>query len=422
VGVTREKVIAESALRRSGTKAEIGGHPGDAPMPATFAGLPVAEPEAIGLSTPALERFAATLSREIAAGRAPGATMMVARRGKVGFARALGSLRPDGPSMTLDALFRIYSMTKPIVSVAAMTLVEEGRLFLTDPLSLYLADFAGVRVGVERAEPRREIAIHDLLRHTSGLCYGFTGDSAVQREVMAARLVDPRRDPEEALATLAALPLMHPPGTAWEYGLSTDVLGRVVEIVAGASLGDVLARRILAPLGMSDTAFFTPAEKAARRAEPHSFATLDAAGVDRMSHDAPPRFELGGAGLISTLADYARFCAMLAGGGALDGRRLLGPRTLAFMASDHLSPQMTIQDTPLMPPGHGFGLGFAVRTSPGLAPTAGAVGDFFWGGVAGTAFVISPSLDLFAVLMVQSAEYRERFRNLFRNLLAASVL
>jgi CubicO group peptidase (beta-lactamase class C family) len=391
-------------------------------MPATYAGLPVAEPEAIGLSTPALERFAATLSREIAAGHAPGATLLVARRGKVGFARAFGALRPDGPSMTLDALFRIYSMTKPIVSVAAMALVEEGRLFLTDPLSQYLPAFAEVRVGIDRAELQREITIHDLLRHTGGFCYGFTGETPVQRQVQAAALIDSRRDPEEAMAALAALPLMHQPGSAWEYGLATDVLGRVVEIVAGASLGDVLARRIFAPLGMIDTAFFTPAEKSARRAEPHGFATLDAAGVDRLSHEAPPRFEMAGTGLISTLADYARFCAMLAGGGALEGRRILGPRTLGHMASDHLSPQMAIQDTPLLPPGHGFGLGFAVRTAAGLAPTAGAVGDFFWGGVAGTAFVISPSLDLFAILMVQAAEYRERFRNLFRSLLAASVL
>ncbi len=173
---------------------------------------------------------------------------------------------------------------------------------------------------------------------------------------------------------------------------------------------------------MTDTAFFTPAEKVARRAEPHGFAMLDAAGIDRLSHETPPRFEMAGTGLISTLRDYARFCAMLAGGGVLEGRRILGPRTLGHMASDHLSPQMAIQDTPLLPPGHGFGLGFAVRTATGLAPTPGAAGDFFWGGVAGTAFVISPALEMFAILMVQAAEHRERFRNLFRNLLAASVL
>jgi CubicO group peptidase (beta-lactamase class C family) len=391
-------------------------------MSATFAGLTQAEPEAIGLSSLALERFAGVISREIALGHAPGAALMVARRGKVGFARSFGDIRPGGPSMPLDALFRIYSMTKPIVSVAAMTLVEEGRLFLTDPLSRYLPAFKATRVGIERAAMRREITIHDLMRHTSGLTYGFTGDSAVQREVHAAGLVDSARDPDEAMRALAALPLLHQPGTAWEYGLSTDVLGRVVEIVADAPLGEALRARVFEPLGMADTAFFTPPGRVARRAEPHGFAMLDAARVDRMSHEAPPRFEMAGTGLISTLADYARFSAMLAGGGALDGARILGPRTLAFMASNHLSPEMAIQDTPLMPPGHGFGLGFAVRVAPGLAPTSGAVGDFFWGGIAGTAFVISPALDMFAVLMVQAPEYREHFRNLFRNLLAASLL
>ena len=391
-------------------------------MSDSFAGLPIAEPEAIGLSRLGLERFAAVLEREIASGKAPGAALAVARRGKIGFARSFGARAPEGGAMPLDALFRIYSMTKPIVSVAAMTLVEEGRLFLTDPLSQYLPAFAETKVGVERAALARPITIHDLLRHTAGFAYGFTGATPVQREIHAARLIDSRRDPDEAMAALARLPLLHQPGAAWEYGLSTDVLGRVVEIVAEAPLGEVLARRILRPLGMADTAFHTPAEKVSRRAEPHGFAALDAAGVDPMSHQAPPRFEMAGTGLISTLADYTRFCAMLAGGGALAGERILGPRTLGHMASNHLAPDMAIQQTPLMPPGHGFGLGFAVRTAPGLAPTPGAVGDYFWGGVAGTAFVISPALDLFAVLMVQAAEHREHFRNLFRNLLAASIV
>ena len=383
-----------------------------------FAGLPIAEPEAIGLSAPGLERFAAVINREIAEGRAPGAALMVARRGKVGLARAFGALRPGGPPTPLDALYRVYSMTKPVVTVAAMTLVEEGRLFLTDPLSKYLPAFKAATVGTERVAMRREITIHDLMRHTSGLCYGFTGTSPVQREVHSAGLINSARDPDEAMAALAKLPLMHQPGTAWEYGLSTDVLGRVVEMVAGAPLGEVLRARILQPAGMADTAFYTPPEKLGRRAEPHGFAMLDGAGVDRMNHTAPPRFEMAGTGLISTLADYARFCAMLARGGA----PILGPRTLALMASNHISPDMAIQDTPLMPPGHGFGLGFAVRTSQGLAPTPGAVGDFFWGGVAGTAFVVSPALDKFAILMVQAAEYREHFRNIFRNCLGAAIL
>jgi CubicO group peptidase (beta-lactamase class C family) len=375
-------------------------------------GLNAAEPEAVGLSSPALEKFGLALEREIAAGHAPGAALAIGRRGKIAYARALGALRPDGPPTPLDALYRIYSMTKPIVSVAAMTFVEEGRLFLTDPVSKYIPAFAKT--------PEREITVHDLFRHTSGLCYGFTGGSDVQKQVAAANLVDTSLDPAEAMERLAALPLMHPPGAMWEYGLSTDVLGRIVEIVAAASLGDVLQKRILGPLGMSDTAFYTPPDKLARRAEALSFAMFDAARIDKMNHTAPPRFEMAGTGLVSTLGDYARFCAMLIGKGALDGVRILGPRTLAFMASDHLGT-LPRQDTPLLPPGHGFGLGFAVRTAPGLAPTPGAVGDFFWGGVAGTAFVISPELDMFAVLMVQAPDYREHFRNLFRNMLAAAI-
>jgi CubicO group peptidase (beta-lactamase class C family) len=387
-----------------------------------------AAPESVGLSPRALERFGVVLEREIAAGRAPGATLAIVRNGKLGIAKAFGALSPGGPPMPLDALFRIYSMTKPVVSVAAMTLVEEGRLFLTDPLANFIPAFAQTKVGIPDGEglrlvsPQRPILIHDLLRHTSGLCYGFTGASAVQRVIQSQRLVDASLDAHAAIEAIAAAPLMHEPGSAWEYGLSTDVLGRVLEVVADAPLGEILAERIFEPLGMRDTGFFTPPEKRERRAEPFSFDALDTAGIDRMSQEAPPNFEMGGTGLISTLPDYVRFCAMLAGGGALDGERILGPRTLSLMASNHLSPDMAIQDTPLLPAGHGFGLGFAVRTAPGLAPSAGAVGDYFWGGVAGTAFVVSPAQDMFAVMMVQAPEYREHFRNLFRNLLGAALL
>ena len=384
-------------------------------MSDSFAGLPLAEPESLGLDPAALDRFAAVLNREIAAGRAPGAALAIGRRGRIGFVQAFGAIRPGGPAMPLDALFRIYSMTKPMVSIAAMALVEEGRLFLTDPVSTHLPAFAATGSS-------RPMTVHDLLRHTSGLCYGFTGASDVQQQVHAGRFVDSRRDPDEALAALAALPLMHAPGTAWEYGLSTDVLGRIVETIEGRPLDEVLRARLFEPLGLTDTDFHTPPEKVSRRAEPNGFAMLDAAGIDRMSHAAPPRWRMGGTGAISTLADYVRFCAMLSAGGALEGRRILGDRTLRLMASNHLEPGMAIQDTPLLPPGHGFGLGFAVRVAPGLAPSPGAVGDFFWGGVAGTAFVISPAEEMFAVMMVQAAEHREHFRNLFRNLLGAALL
>jgi CubicO group peptidase (beta-lactamase class C family) len=224
----------------------------------------------------------------------------------------------------------------------------------------------------------------------------------------------------ENVDAVAALPLMHQPGEVWEYSLSTDVLGRVAEIVEGARLGELLHERLFGPLRMIDTAFFTPEPKLARRADPFSFDLMTAAGVDTRDLTAPPKFESGGGGLMSTLADYTRFVAMLSAGGALDGVRIVSLRTLDFMASDHLDASVR-KDHYLLWPGHGFGLGFAVRTDPGKAPTAGSVGEFFWGGMMGTAFWVSPRDSLFAVLMVQTPENREYFRVLFRNLVSAAI-
>ncbi len=330
--------------------------------------------------------------------------------------------------MSEDAIFRIYSMTKPIVTVAAMTLVEEGRLMITDPVSKYIPAFAEMKVGVENGEKldlvpaKRPITIQDLMRHTSGSATALPGTPPVQNLVKAADLWNLDKYGRRACrGARRACRLQHQPGEVWEYSLSTDVLGRIVEIVAGGTLGEVLRDRIFAPLGMNDTAFFTPESKLARRAEPISFELFDdCPGSPRTTMTAPPRFESGGGGLLSTIGDYARFAAMLSGGGALDGARILGPRTIAFMASDHLAANV-VKNHFLLWPGHGFGLGFCVRTEPGLAPTAGSVGEYFWGGVAGTAFWISPRDALFAILMVQAPEYREYFRVLFRNLVNAAI-
>ena len=393
----------------------------------TFAGLPTAEPDAIGLSRAGLKRLTAVMEREIAAGRAPGVAMLVARDGKVGFAKALGSLGPEGPAMSLDAIFRIYSMTKPIVSVAAMMLVEEGRMLITDPLAKYIPSFADVKVGVESGDDldlvplKRPITIQDLMRHTSGLTYGYTGTSKVQVLVAAAGVMSQEKTLAEQTEALAALPLMHQPGEAWEYSLSTDALGRVVEVVEGASLGDVLRTRIFEPLDMDDTAFFIPPTKLARQAKPMSPEIYANLGTDPEPKTEPPRFESGGGGLMSTIGDYARFLAMLSGGGALDGERILGPRTIKYMASDHLGPDVD-RSSEVLPPGHGFGLGFGVRLQPGLAPTLGNAGDYFWGGWAGTTFRISPQDSLFAIFMTQAPDYRERFGPIFSNLLNAAIL
>ena len=394
--------------------------------PPALADLPLAPPETIGLLPAALDRLTEVMSREIKSGKTPGVTMAIARHGQIGYAAALGDLKPGGREMPLDAIFRIYSMTKPIVTVAAMQLVEEGRLFLTDPIAQYIPAFAETKVGVETGDAfelvalQRPITVQDLMRHTSGLTYGFTGATQVQRLVARSRALSQEKTSSEHMETIAALPLMHQPGEVWEYSVSTDVLGRVVEVIEGAPLSETLTERIFRPLAMLDTAFYTPTEKLERRAEPHSLKMFKQIGIDPNNMTEPPKFEMGGGGLLGTLTDYARFLAMLEGGGVLQGRRILGPRTLAFMASDHLAAHVR-RDHPLLPPGNGFGLGFGVRVEPGLAPTAGTVGEYFWGGVAGTAFFVSPRDSLFAVLMLQAPEYREYFRVLFRTLAYAAV-
>jgi CubicO group peptidase (beta-lactamase class C family) len=397
------------------------------PPPKTQFGLPTAEPEEVGLSRPALTRLSEAMGREIAAGRACGVSTLVARHGRVAYSERFGSLRPGGPPMPDDAIFRIYSMTKPIACVAAMTLVEEGRLVLSDPVAKYLPAFAAMKVGVEHegalelVPAKRPIAIHDLMRHTSGLTYGFTGATAVQRLVTEADIINVSKPTAQQIDRLAALPLLRQPGEAWEYGLSTDVLGHVLEVVSGKSLGDVLAERVLRPLGMIDTAFYTPPAKRDRLVEAHSYDALKAGRIDLVEWSSPPPFEMAGSGLVSTIGDYARFLAMVAGGGALDGARVLGPRTLAYMASDHLGPEVD-RSSPFLTPGYGYGLGFAVRNEVGIAPTTGSIGEFSWGGVSGVAFWVSPRDALFAVLMTHAPDHYPYFRQVFRNMVNAAIL
>jgi CubicO group peptidase (beta-lactamase class C family) len=388
--------------------------------------LPYAPSETLGFIPERLQRLTAIMAGQVEEKKAPGVSMLIARHGKIAYRQSVGALTPGGPPMTKDAIFRIYSMTKPIVSVAAMMLVEEGRLLITNPVSKYIPAFANLKVGIvngdklDLAPLKRAITIQDLMRHTSGLTYGFTGASPVQKLVKAANVVNSNRTLAENVDAMATLPLMHQPGEVWEYSLSTDVLGRVIEIVEGARLSEALQKRLFGPLDMVDTAFFTPESKLARRADPFSFDFMTAAGVEAHRVTTPPKFQSGGGGLMSTLADYTRFAAMLSFGGAIGGVRILSPRTLAFMGSDHLNAGVR-KDHYLLWPGHGFGLGFAVRTDPGQAPTAGSVGEFFWGGMMGTAFWVSPRDSLFAVLMVQTPENREYFRVLFRNLVSAAM-
>lgn len=381
----------------------------------------------VGLDPTALGRLRDVLQADIASDRLPGAVALVARHGRTAWQGAWGRRDPAAcDAMRIDTIFRIYSMTKPIVSVAAMMLVEQGRLQLTDPVGRFLAEFASTPVGVAREgrlESRpadRPMTVHDLLRHTSGLTYEFTGDSPVQRLYAQARVGDRSRTNAEASRVLAELPLLCSPGAQWEYSRSTDVLGRLVEVVADQALGAFLAERITGPLGMVDTGFHVPAAHHARIAEPFPIDPDVGTPVRLIDVRTPAPFESGGGGMVSTAPDYARFLQMLLDGGTLDGVRLLGRKTVELMTADHLGSIPVA--SPLLVPGYGFGLGFAVRLHAGLAPTPGTVGQYGWGGIGGTAFWVDPRERLVALFLSQAPGRRDHYRDLFRNMVHAALI
>jgi CubicO group peptidase (beta-lactamase class C family) len=388
--------------------------------------LPTAKPEEVGLSQAALDRLSAALRDRIASGHIPGAVAVVARHGKVAYQQSFGRLDPasDQP-MGTDAIFRIYSMTKPIVSVAVMMLWEEGRLLLGDPISKYLPAFAATQVGVVSGDrytltaANSPITVQDLLRHTSGLTYEFRGETPIHKAYTQARVARLKQTNADQVDELAQLPLLHQPGTVWEYSRSTDVLGRLVEVISGQSLGEFLSARILLPLGMADSGFSVPDAKQSRIAEPFAKDPEGGTDVSLLDIRRPALFESGGGGMVANTMDYARFLAMLLGNGRLGSTRLLGRKTIELMTSDHLGTITGSSD--LLPPGHGFGLGFAVRTQPGVAPFPGSVGNYYWGGAAGTTFWVDPIERLYAVLMIQAPQQREHYRVLFRDMVYAAV-
>ena len=388
--------------------------------------LPTAKPEDVGLSTPGLARLSLALQDRIARGHIPGAVAVVARHGKVAFHQAFGIRDPATETpMQTDAIFRIYSMTKAIVSVATMMLWEQGRLLLSDPIGMYLPELAEPRVGVvqggemQLAPAERPITVQDLLRHTSGLTYEFLGATPVHKAYNDAKVARLRQTNADQVTALAKLPLLHQPGTHWAYSRSTDVLGRLVEVLSEKTLGTFLADHVLQPLGMTDAGFSVPPKDQGRIAEPFRRDPESGVEVTLLDVKRPAIFESGGGGMVSTAMDYARFAQMLLNGGHLDGTRLLGRKTVELMTSDHLGD---IEDSSnMLPPGHGFGLGFAVRLNAGLAPFPGSVGNYYWGGAAGTTFWVDPAERLIAVLMIQAPAQREHYRVLFRDLVYAAV-
>ena len=384
--------------------------------------LPHAHPADVGLCPERTQRLMDVLRSEVKSGRLPGAVALIARQGQIGLFEAVGQQDPGtGTPMQTDSIFRIYSMTKPVVSVAVMMLMERGQLLLSDPVSRWLPEYAHQQVATPSGpEPvKQATTVQDLLRHTAGLTYEFLGSSSVQQQYGQVNIASRERSNAEFSRTLAALPLQFQPGSVWAYSRATDVLGRLVEVVSGQTLGAFLQAEILGPLGMVDTGFAVPPEKHHRIAEPFAH---DPDGGVRMAVLEPrevPALESGGGGLMSTALDYARFVHCLRNKGELNGVRLLGAHTVDFMTSDHLGDLPS--DGTLLPPGHGFGLGFAVRTHLGLAPVPGSVGLYYWGGIAGTTFFVDPALDMYAMLMIQAPNQRDYYRPLFRDMVYAAL-
>jgi CubicO group peptidase (beta-lactamase class C family) len=410
--------------------------------------LPRAEPGKVGLSAERLERIDQAFKQEIDGGKLPGAVIMVARDGQLAYTKSIGFRDKDANApLSEDAIFRIYSMTKPLVSVAGMILMEEGRLQLTDPVSKFLPEFAKPQVSVPQLDPygkvtyttvpaERPMTVHDLLRHTAGLGYGEITQNAVVRDGYAkAGVYKPgERDydaraltPEEEIKAIAQVPLIHQPGTRWEYSLASDILGRVVEKASGMRLADFLKQRVFDPLKMKDTGFSVPQADLARLAEP--LAKDPATGADNRLIDVSqvPANDSGGAGAVSTAADYLRFTQMLLNGGELDGVRILSPTTVKLMASDHLGsriqPVVSPSEQLLGTPGYTFGLGFMVRPESGIAGVPGSKGEFMWAGYAGTFFWIDPVEDITAVMMTQApGPSRPYYRKLIKQLVYQAVV
>lgn len=389
--------------------------------------VPEARPETLGLSRPRLQAMSDAFKREIEKGTIPGATVLVARRGQIGWFEALGKQSPSGAApMARDSIFRIFSMTKPIVSVGIMALVEDGHLLLSDAVAKFIPEFADQKVGVvsggklELVPATRPMTVQDLLRHTSGLTYEHQGDGPVHKLYQESRVRSRKITNAEHAALVASFPLVCQPGAEFNYSRSTDILGRIIEVVSGKSLGAFLTERVLAPLQMAETGFSTSEANADRLAEPFASDPWTGDKVALFNMLEQPVMESGGGGLVSTTMDYARFCLMLRNGGTLDGNRVIGRKTLELMASDHLGPGVAINGT-LLSPGHGFGLGFAVRKEAGIAPFPGSIGQYFWSGIAGTFFWIDPKEDLFAVFMSQGPGQRDYTRTLVRDLVYAAV-
>jgi CubicO group peptidase (beta-lactamase class C family) len=375
--------------------------------------LPRAKPEDVGMSSERLARISATLKADIEAGRIPGAVIAIARHGKLIALDAYGWRdKAAGVAMTTDTIFNIASMTKPMTTVGALMLYEQGKILIDDPLSKYFPKFASMRVAVRDAngEPtvdtvpaNRQITIQDLMRHTSGLIYGGRGNTLVHK-MYPAGSGDASHDYDGAgfLDKLATLPLLYQPATTWDYGFGLDILGLTIEKISQQSLGQYLQASLFKPLGMTDTGFSISADKAARYAKPLP-ADPDTGKAQARSPELtePLKFECGGGCTASTASDYLRFATMLMNGGRSGESRLLGRKTVEYMLSDQLGPNIKnlVGNADPTRADFGFGLGLAVRATPGLVRMVGSVGQFTWPGASGTDWWVDPKEELAVVYL-----------------------
>jgi len=408
-------------------------------LPWAVAGdLPTVQAASKGMLPERLARIRPVIQAEIDAKRMPGAVLLVARKGAVVHTEVVGLQDPaSGKPLKRDSLFRAYSMTKPLVSVLAMMMVEEGQLQLADPVGKFFPALANMQVLANPSDASgatvnavRQITVHDLLRHTSGLTYAeFTRSPSMKSAYQQAGLFSLdipslwiTLTPEQQVQAFAKAPLQWQPGSTWEYSLSTDMLGRVLEVVGKKPLGSLLDEKLIKPLGMKDTHFVVPPNKIERLAQPLAIDPLTQAPMAPMLDVTKAQGnDSGGAGLSTTADDYLRFCQMLLNGGSLDGRRYLSRSTVALMTSDHLGPKVA---TPLQPgellmgvQGYTFGLGFMVRQGAGLASVPGSEGDYAWAGAGGTFFWVDPKEQLIAVLMAQTpGPIRQYYRRMVKQM------
>lgn len=376
--------------------------------------LPVAEPQALGFAPGRLPRIAAALNAEIARNALPGAVLMIARRGRLAYCEAFGHLDPVArKAMPVDALFSIASMTKPLVTVAALMLAEEGRLGINEAVGRYLPQLARMQVnppqcdgsaGSATVAANRQMTIEDLMRHTAGLSYGRGDKALYARYPFSSDVASTKWTGKEFLDQLAALPLHYQPGSMWEYSLGLDVLGLVVEAVSGMRLAEFLDQKLFRPLQMRDTVFTVPANQVARYARALALDPLTQQPQTLRDGTTPHKFDCGGGCAVSTAADYLRFAQMLLNGGELDGVRVLSRKMVEYMTSDHLGPEVDLSKLNDYPNirGYGFGLGVAVRRSAGRGGMPSSAGEFHWAGSTGTYFWVDPAEELVTVFMAHA--------------------